>query len=345
MKNILSRNTLRAAALAAITCAQPCAALAETAAEFYARTPLTIAIGTGVGGVNDLIARTLMRHLGRHMPAGARVQVQNVPGAGGLTLANQLAKTTPRDGSVIASINRAAIFDELYEGRHGRVMFNPREFNWIGSPDRATAVAISWHTSKVRTASDLLQHELVVGSAGATTTTVPKLLGELAGFKFKIVVGYKSGGDVDLAIQRGEVEGRGATAWGGLKSRNSEWINEKKVNLLYQTGLSKHPDLPHVPLALDFAKNPDDRKLLELFFAAEDLGFPYVAPAGVPAERLAVLRAAFENTMKDSLFLSEMTKQKLDVNPVSWQDMKRIVDESYSAPESLKLRLRNALKE
>lgn len=345
MDNLCSKFVARGFSIAAIVCSQTYAALAETADEFYARTPLTIAIGTGVGGVNDLMARTMVRHIGRHMPPGTKTMVQNVPGAGGLTLANQLAKTTPRDGSVIASINRAAIFDELYEGRHGRVMFNPREFNWIGSPDRATAVAISWHTSKVKSASDLLRHELVVGSAGATTTTVPKLLGELVGFKFKIVVGYKSGGDVDLAIQRGEVEGRGATAWGGLKSRNTEWLTDKKVNLLYQTGLSKHPDLPDVPLALDFAKNDEDRKVLELFFAAENLGFPYVAPPGISADRLSTLRSAFEKTMKDDVFKSEMRKQKLDVNPVNWREMKRIVDDSYSAPESLKQRLRNTLNE
>jgi hypothetical protein len=161
--------------------------------------------------------------------------------------------------------------------------------------------------------------------------------------KFRIVTGYKSGGDVDLAIERGEVGGRAATAWGGLKSRNADWLKEKKINLLYQTGLSKHPELPNVPLAIDFAKNQDDRKMLELFFAAEDIGYPYVAPPGVPEDRLAILRKAFQETMQDKEFTQDMKKQGLDVHPVPWDKMTKIIQDAYGVPAPIKERLRKTL--
>lgn len=319
-------------------------ARAETPEEFYRKTTFTVAIGSGVGGSNDANARTIARHIGKHIPGNPTVTVRNVPGAGSRVLANQMVNTLPRDGSLIGALNRATVFEDLYAGRSGELIFNPLELNWIGAPDRITAVAVSWHTSPIKTADDLLKHELVVGSSGGTTTTVPKIMQEVAGFKFKIIVGYTSGRDVDLAIERGEVQGRAATAWGGLKGRNAVWLKDKKVNLLYQTGLTKHPELPDVPLALDYAKTADDRKLLELFFAAEDIGYPYAAPPQVPADRLEALRKAFIATCKDPSFIADMKKQSLDVNPVSWEAMTRIINESYAAPQSVKMRLQSSLK-
>ncbi len=320
-------------------------ALAETVEAFYSKNNLTVAVGTGVGGSHDVNARVLARHIGKYIPGNPAVVVQNVPGAGSLTLANQLNHTARRDGSFIGALNRAAVFEELYTGRSTKLKFNPLELNWIGAPDRITGVAISWHTSSVKTAKDLLHTQLIVGSSGGTTTTVPKMMEEAANFKFKIVMGYKSGGDVDLAIERGEIEGRAATAWGGLKGRNSAWITDKKINLLYQTGLSKHPELPDVPLALDFARNSEDRRMMELFFAAEDIGYPYAAPPQTPPAMLAALREGFARTMKDPDFVSELQKQSLDVNPVSWEAMTKIINDAYQAPDHIKSRLRNALRE
>ena len=319
--------------------------ISDEVSTFYARTPLTIAVGTGVGGSHDLNARVIARHIGKYIPGNPAVVVQNVPGAGSLTLGSQLNQTMRRDGSIIGALNRAAVFEELYTGRSTKLKFDPLELNWIGAPDRITAVAVSWHTSPVRTAADLLNHQLIVGSSGGTTITVPRMLEETARFRFKIVTGYKSGGDVDLAIERGEIEGRAATAWGGLKGRNSDWLKDKKVNLLFQTGLSKHPDLPDVPLALDFARNSEDRLMMELFFAAEDIGYPYAAPPQVPADRLAALRDGFAKSVADPELVAELQKQSLDVNPVSWQAMTKIIHDSYRAPQHIKERLRNALKE
>ena len=282
-------------------------ALAETVEAFYSKNNLTVAVGTGVGGSHDVNARVLARYIGKYIPGNPAVVVQNVPGAGSLTLANQLNHTARRDGSFIGALNRAAVFEELYTGRSTKLKFNPVELNWIGAPDRITAVAISWHTSPVKTAKDLSHTQLIV--------------------------------------ERGEIEGRAATAWGGLKGRNTAWLTDKKINLLYQTGLSKHPELPDVPLALDFARNSEDRRMMELFFAAEDIGYPYAAPPQTPPEMLAALREGFARTMKDPDFVSELQKQSLDVNPVSWEAMTKIINDAYQAPDHIKSRLRTALKE
>ena len=338
-------NVRKISALGIVICFCSTSAFGDPIADFYKKAGLTVAVGTGVGGSHDLNARVIARHMGKYLPGNPTIVVQNVPGAGSLTLAGQLNHHSRRDGSIIGALNRAAVFEELYTGRATKVKFNPLELNWIGAPDRITAVAISWHTSPVRTAADLLKRELIVGSSGGTTTTVPRMMEEAAGFKFKVVLGYKSGGDVDLAIERGELEGRAATAWGGLKGRNSDWLTQKKVNLLFQTGLSKHPDLNDVPLALDFARNSEDRRMMELFFAAEDIGYPYVAPPLVPTDRLAALRTAFEKTMLDPNFVEDLRKQSLDVNPVSWQRMTKIIQDSYNAPDHIKARLRKALNE
>lgn len=316
----------------------------ETAEEFYGKTRVTVAIGSGPGGSHDLNCKLISRHLGKHLPGNPTVIAQNVPGAGSLTLINQLYNTAPKDGSYFGGMQRAGVFEDLYEEKaKSRAKFDATKLNWLGSPDRITGVAIVWHTSPIKTYEDLYKREMIVGSSGGTTTSVPLLLRSVLGMQFKVVKGYNSGGDVDLAIERGEVEGRVPVAWGGLKSRGGDWLEGKKVVMLFQTGLSRHSDLPNLPLALEFAKNDDDRKLMELFFAAEEIGYPYAAPPGLPADRLAVLRKAFAATLADPQFVEEARKQSLDVNPVTWQQMTEVVKSAFAAPPAIIARLRDAI--
>lgn len=320
------------------------AAAAQSVADFYKATRVTMAIGSGVGGSHDLNARIIARHIGRYLPGNPTVVPQNVPGAGSVKLANHLYSGAPQDGSMIGALNRGGVFEALYaEPGKARSKFDPLKFNWLGAPDRISSVAIVWHTSKIQTHKDLATHQAVFGSSGGTTTTVPLILERLVGYKFKVVQGYKSGGDVDLAIERGEIEGRGATAWGGLKSRHADWLKEKKIRMLFQTGLTKHPELRDVPLALDFAPNAEARRVMSLFFAAEDIGYPYVAPPGVPADRLAALREGFAKTLADKALIDDARKQGLDITPVAWQTMTQIITDSYTAPEALRERLRRSV--
>jgi tripartite-type tricarboxylate transporter receptor subunit TctC len=312
------------------------------AQDFYKGKTVTVGIGTSVGGSHDAYARIVANHIGKYIPGNPTVVPQNVPGAGSLTLANHVFESAPKDGTYIGALNRAAVFEELYTGK-ATVRFDPAKMQWLGGPDSVSSVAIAWHTAKVKTAKDLLTNELIVGSSGGQGDSVPKLLSQTAGFKFKVILGYKSGGDVDLAIERGEVEGRATTAWGGLKQRSMSWMTEKKINMLYQTGLEAHPELPDIPLAVDFSRTPEDRKVAELFFAAEDIGYPYVAPPETPADRLAILRGAMEKTFKDPAAIAEAKKQNLDINPVSWQRMSKIITDSYSAPEPIRVRLRETV--
>lgn len=329
-------------ALACVTQASP--SLGESAEEFYRQTRVTVAIGSGTGGSHDLNCKLIARHISRHLPGNPTVIAQNMPGAGSMKLANHLYNTAPKDGSYFGGMQRAGVFEDLYHERgKSRAKFDATKLNWLGSPDRITGVAIAWHTSPVKTYEDLYKHEMVVGSSGGTTTTVPLLLGSTVGFQFKIVKGYKSGGDVDLAMERGEIEGRIPVAWGGLKSRGADWLQGKKVNLLFQTGLSRHSDLSNLPLALEFAKSADDRKLMELFFAAEEIGYPYAAPPDVPADRLTVLRKAFADTLSDPQFIEEAQKQGLDVNPVTWQQMTEVIENAFAAPRPTIARLREAI--
>jgi tripartite-type tricarboxylate transporter receptor subunit TctC len=319
-------------------------AAGETTEEFYRKTRLTVAIGSGPGGSHDLNCKLIARHIGKHLPGNPTVIPQNMPGAGSLTLANHLYNMAPKDGSYFGGMQRAGVFEDLYEEKaKSRAKFDATKLNWLGSPDRITGVAVAWHTSPVKTYKDLYSHEMVVGTSGGTTTTLPLMLRRTVGFQFKIVKGYKSGGDVDLAMERGEIEGRIPVAWGGLKSRGGDWLEDKKVTMLFQTGLTRHSDLPNLPLALEFAKNDDDRKLMELFFAAEEIGYPYAAPPGLPDDRLAVLRKAFADTMADKDFIEEARRQKLDVNPVTWQQMTDIVKGAFGAPPPIIARLREAI--
>lgn len=319
-------------------------AAGQSVADFYKDKTVTMAIGFGTGGSHDLNARIIARHIGKYLPGNPNVISQNVPGASSLKLANHLYETAPADGTYIGALGRAVVFEHLYS-RRSDARFDALKMNWLGSPDVITSVGIAWHTAPIKKAEDLLTREMIVGSGGGAGATVPKLLASTAGFKFKLIQGYPSGSDTDLAIERGELDGRATLPWGALKGRNADWLNEKKVNLLYQTGLSKHPDLPDVPLAIDFSRTADDRRVAELFFAAEEVGYPYAAPPGVPADRLAALRGAMDRALADPALIAEAAKLGLDINPVNWERMTKVIADAYSAPQAIRTRLRETIGE
>jgi hypothetical protein len=342
-------TALRASALVlGLLAASASLVFAQSAEDFYKGKNVIMAIGFAPGGSHDLNARIIARHLGKYLPGKPTVIVQNIPGAGSLKLASDIfEERMAADGTVIGAINRSVVFDELLTGKTREAKFDPLKVNWLGGPDTITSVGIAWHTAKVKKAEDLRTTELIIGtSADASAgTAIAKLLAGTAGFKFKLINGYPSGSETDIAIERGELDGRSTIPWGGLKGRNANWLQEKKINMLYQSGLEKNPELPQVPLAIDFSRTPDDRKVAELFFAAEDVGYPYLASPSVPADRLAALRNAMTQAFKDPELIAEMKKGGLDVNPVSWQRMTKVIKDSYSAPEAIRKRLRETVAE
>jgi tripartite-type tricarboxylate transporter receptor subunit TctC len=297
--------------------------------------PVELYIGYSVGGGYDIYARLLARHLGRYLPGNPVVVPKNMEGAGSLRLANWLYKAAPKDGSAIGTIGRGIPFDPLLGGQGAQ--FDATQFGWIGSANDEVSVCMSWGRKSAATFDDVFKRELIVGGTGATADTdlFPKVINNVLGTKFKIITGYPGGNEVTLAMQRGEVEGRCGWSWSSIKTNHPQWVKDGTINLLVQLSLEKHPDLPQVPLIMDFIKTDEQRAILRVVFARQVMGRPFLAPPGVPAERLAALRRAFDAVMKDKNFLAEADKLKLEITPVSGEAVQRLVAEVYRMPPAV----------
>jgi tripartite-type tricarboxylate transporter receptor subunit TctC len=316
-------------------------AAAQTAESFYKGKTVTVAIGSGVGGSHDQWGRLAARHMGKHIPGQPNLVPKNYPGAGGMALANIFWAQGPKDGSTFGIINRGVLFEPLFNAKNAKGFFDPRKFSWVGSPDSVISVAVAWHTSPVRKWQDLYDKELIVGAVGAATGTTKEayVMNNLLGFKYKVIMGYPGGSDVDLAMERGEINGRANLAYGGLKNRNIEQVKDGRLIILYQMGLERHPEMPDVPLVLDFARNDEERRLLELNFLPSEVGYPFIAPPDVPPERVAALRDAFKKMTEDPELRADAAKQRLDVNYISGERLEALMAKAYSASPEMVARI------
>ncbi len=298
------------------------AAQAQDAA-FYKGKRLTIGVGGDAGGTYDANARLLALHIGRHLEGNPTAIVRNRPGAAGLRLTNYMYAVAPRDGTEMAVGNQSLPMSQVMN--EPGVEFDARQFSWIGSSESGVNVAFTWHTSPVKTIQDAMTQELVIGATGGGSSTVyyPLMMNELLGTKFKVVRGYPSSG-MNLAIERGEVQGRAALTWASLRT-NAAWLEEKKVNIILQIGARRSPDLPDVPLMSELARNEDDRRLLEFVSAAPSVGRPFFLPPGVPNDRVRAMQAAFDATMTDKVFLTEAREANVDISPTSGEDLRKII--------------------
>jgi tripartite-type tricarboxylate transporter receptor subunit TctC len=322
----------------------PAAWAQEDVAAFYKDKTVRIVVGVAVGSGYDINARALGRYLGAHIPGKPAVIVQNQPGAGSVTMTNALYNSGPFDGTVIgASFNGMPTLPLL---QPQGVRFDPNKLNWIGSTNRETHVTYVWHTAPVQRLEDLASKELVVGAQapGTTQYDFPALGNEMFGYKFKVVKGYDGTPKIHLAMESGEVQGVGATSWTTLKAINSNWLQEKKIKVIAQWGMRKHPDLPDVPSMLDLAKTDADRQALLLGLARLEFGRPFFVPPGVPAERVEALRRAFDATMKDPGFLAEADKLKLDIDPLTGEQVAELVAQVSRTPPDIAARVRTALE-
>jgi len=313
--------------------AQPVAA-AESVQDFYAGRQVTVIVGSGAGGGYDLQARLMARHLGKHIPGNPTFIVQNMPGAGSLAAANHIANTAPPDGSTIALLQRGMLLVRLINPTG--VRFEIEKLNWIGSLNSEVGVVLSWYDTEVKTTEDLFEKELIVGGiVGVDPETTPKLLNAAIGTKFKIVSGYNTTAQIALAIERGEVQGIGDWSWSSVKAVRPDWLREKKVNVLMQVALHREPELPEVPFALDFVKNPADRKVMELNFTQKTAARPVVAPPGVPADRVAALRAAFAALARDQDFLADAERSKLEIAPLPAEALDKVIALIVNTPPDI----------
>jgi tripartite-type tricarboxylate transporter receptor subunit TctC len=320
------------AALLAFAALVPDTARAEDPAAFYAGKSVELDIGYSVGGGYDLYARLLARHLGKHIPGSPAIVPKNMEGAGSLRLANFLYTAAPRDGTVFGTTARGIAFDPLLN--QNGAPYDATKFSWIGSANNEVSVCVALKTAGVTKFDELYTRPLTIGSTGTADDTYqfPAVVNAVLGTKFKIITGYPGGNDVSLAIERGEVDGRCGWSWSSVMTTRPAWIATKKIVVLVQMSLAKHPDLPDVPLIMDLAKTDEQRQIFRLIFSRQVMGRPFLAPPGIPADRLAALRRAFDDTMADKDFLADADQNKFEINPVSGEQIEALVKEGYQTP-------------
>ena len=322
--------TIRSASFVAATCTAAALAsepgLAQSPEQFYRGKQIELAIGYPPAGSNDVYARLLARHLGKHIPGNPAVVPQNRPGAGSFLALGYMANVAPKDGSVIAIGAPTAPLDEKL-GTQG-VRFKAAEFNWIGRIDSLVNIVFLWHTSPVKTFADAQQMETKLSGTGvgSTVSIYPTVTNNVLGTKFKLVMGYKGSNDAQLAVERGEAEGH-STSWTAVKVAHPDWRPDKLINIIVQFALKKHPELPEVPTVVELARNDEERLILRAVMNATEIGTAFFTTPGVPVDRVQALRRAFDATMQDPEFLAEAQKTHLTVGALAGEELQKLVTE------------------
>ena len=322
MCQILNR-ALCAAALAS-TLAGGGPAAAQDAKPLAGGKNITMIVSYGTGGGYDIYGRLVARHLGNHLPGTPKIIVKNMPGAGGLSGANYLYNVAGKDGSEIGVINQNAALGQLIDSQS--VKYDARQFIWIGRATSNVEIFYAWHTAKINSIADAKDHQIVAGGTGPTSSSevMPRIMNQLLGTKFKLVAGYVDGGAVTLALERGEVDAY-VSPWAVLKSSKANWLREKKIKILAQLSLERHPDLQDVPTLLDLAANEDDRRIFALFASGSTIGRSVVAPPDLPSAITTTLRSAFAGAMNDPRLIEEAQKANLELDWASGEQLQKIV--------------------
>ena len=307
----LSPVALLAAALALASAP----AAAQGVAEFYRGRTINFVVGFGPGGGYDLYARVISRHIGRHIPGNQIVVVQNMDGAGSVRASNYVYAVAPKDGSVIAAVNQNMPMYQLLGGAGAQ--FEADKLIWLGSMANSNGVIYTWHTSGVRTIEDAKTQLVPLGAVGVASDSYifPTVVNALAGTKFKPIPGYAGTGQINIAIERGEVMGRGGTTWASVQSANRAWLESGRLQILLQIGFEKEPGLASVPLLQDVVTSSDDPQVANVVSLPTALGYAHWVAPGVPAERIEALRQAYMATLKDNEFLAETQKLNMELRP------------------------------
>lgn len=316
-------------ALAALLAAAPAAQ-----ADDYKDKTITLITSQGAGGTNDVTARLIARHMARHIPGQPTIVVQNMPGAGNVLATNFLYNVAPKDGFAIGTVHNTIPLHQALSG--DGVRYDTRRFNWLGSTGAENAGLLVWHATGIKTFDDVMRREIVIGGTGVGSGTVmyATAMNNMLGTRFKIVAGYRASEHVSIAMERGEVDARtmGLT---GVFRQHSQWVADKKIVLIAQLGLARDRRLPDVPMLQELAKTDEQKQLIKLISSPESLGSIYLTPPEIPADRLAILRRAFDATMRDNAFLEDATKLRLYVDPMSGAQVASIIDDTINAPPAI----------
>jgi tripartite-type tricarboxylate transporter receptor subunit TctC len=300
------------------------------AEDFYRGKTVRLIVPSAPGGGYDAYGRTLAQYMQKHIPGEPTIVVQNMPGGGGLTGANWLFNVAPKDGTAFGLIQRGVPFYPFFGDKNAT--FKPLEVNWLGSMTAEVGAVWVFHTSKAKTIDDAFTMQIVLGGSGPNDSeTYPHLMNNTIGTKFRIVSGYKANTETLLAIERGEVEGLSGS-WSSLKANRPDWVKDNKVRALVQVAAKREPDLPDVPLILDFVKKDEDRAMWQVALAMAQAGRPVAAPPGVPAELVQVLRKAFWETMQDPAFVADMETARRDVSAETGETVERLLQEVSKTP-------------
>lgn len=313
------------------------------AQDFYSGKTIIINVGSAAGGSYDLYARMVAQHIGRHIPGNPAVIVRNMPGANSGVMANYIYEVAPKDGTALGAPLNTVPLTQLLEPE--RAKFNAAEFNWIGAVSSPANVLATWHTSGVKTINDARSKEVLIGATtpGTTMEMYPLLANNLFGTKFKVITGYIGGAEINIAMERGEVQGRGGNTYIAYRFQNADWLRDKKLNFIFQMTDERDPMMPDTPTLLEHAQTDEQRKILSVMITTEAIGRSLIAPVGVPADRVALLRKALMEMVKDLKFLADVEKAQLEISPVPGEKLQHMVESLVASPPDVVEKFKRAV--
>ncbi|MPZ38405.1 MAG: hypothetical protein GEU95_10100 [Rhizobiales bacterium] len=319
-------------------------AMADAVADFYRGKQIRVIVRTLPATDYDAYSRLIARFMGKYIPGHPSMIVVNMTGGGGIIAANYMAEVAPRDGTVIGIVSQGLAVDQTL-GKSPQLKANLRDFNWIANVVFSNQLLVTWHTSETKTLDQAKQRVTTIGTTGAGSASVqyPLFYNSILKTKFKIIFGYRSGAEIDLAMERGEVEGRGTNPYSSYMASHPTWIPQKKIIPLVQAGVEKEAELPNVPLILDLPVRPEDRPLLQFMARAATVGRPLATTPGVPSDRVAALRRAFDAAVRDPEFIAAAAKEKLQVRPQSADKIAEIIFGLLDTPTDVRERMKTAL--
>jgi tripartite-type tricarboxylate transporter receptor subunit TctC len=311
--------------------------LAGSAEEFFQGKQMRLICGSDAGGGYDAYARLLARHWPDFIPGHPTIIVQNMPGASSMKAMNEIANNAPKDGTEVGGVQNNIAFEPLLNisGKRENAKFDPLKLNWIGAATKDVSIGVIWHTSSIHTVQDAMKRSVNTGASGPATSTsiTARIMNSVLGTKFNVINGYKSQNAINLAVERGEVEGTIGVQYATIVNTNPQWLSQKLIRIIAQVAREKHPDMPNVPLLRDLVTTPEARQQVDLAFASLSMGRPFVAPGGLPAERVKTLRDSFWAAFNSPALRADAKKVKLEVIPTRGEDVNKLLVEQYATPK------------